>query len=72
MNEATTTLTRAAFPMRASPVPQLVGSEISRFPYKERAHMPGSPTTPGRLSARSNAPSRIAFRYVNGVGTRDK
>ncbi len=52
-----------AFPMRASPVPQLVRPEISRFPYKERAHMPGSPTTPGRLGACSNAPSRVAFRY---------
>jgi TPR repeat protein len=34
--------------------------------------MPGSATTPGRLGACSDAPNRIAFRYVNGVGTRDK
>ena len=34
-------------------------------------HMPGSSTTPGRLGARDYAPSRVAFRIRNGVGTRD-
>jgi hypothetical protein len=34
--------------------------------------MPGSQTTPGRPGACSNAPIRIAFRHVYGVGTRDK
>jgi hypothetical protein len=34
--------------------------------------MPGSSTTPGRLDARFHAPTRIAFRIRNGVGTRDK
>jgi len=33
--------------------------------------MPGSPTTPGRTSARAGAPVRVAFRVPNGVGTRD-
>ena len=33
--------------------------------------MPGSATTPGRPGARDGAPVRIAFRDVNGVGTRD-
>ena len=34
--------------------------------------MPGSSTTPGRLDARFHAPTRVAFRIRNGVGTRDK
>src|SRR3954454_19318862 len=33
--------------------------------------MPGSSTTPGRLSARVHAPIRVAFRIRNGVGTPD-
>ena len=32
--------------------------------------MPGSQTTPGPAGARSNAPTRVAFRGVNNVGTR--
>jgi hypothetical protein len=32
--------------------------------------MPGSPTTPGRASARGNAPARVAFRVVDRVGSR--
>ena len=43
----------------------LADPEISRFPYKERAHMPGSSTTPGRLGARVIAPIRVAFRQRN-------
>ena len=50
----------------------LVDREISRFPCKERPHMPGSPTTPGRPGARDIAPVRVAFRHRNGVGTRDE
>ena len=57
--------------MRASPIRRLVKPEISRFPYKERAHMLGSTTTPGRPSARVGAPRRVAFRLWNGVGTRN-
>ena len=34
--------------------------------------MPGSSTTPGRMDARFHAPTRVAFRIRNGVGTRDK
>jgi hypothetical protein len=37
--------------------PPLVGHGISRFPYKERLHMPGSPTTPGQSGARMSHPS---------------
>src|SRR5438034_9698796 len=39
-----------------------VDREISRFPRKERLHMPGSSTTPGRPGARDGAPVRVAFR----------
>src|SRR5437667_10093172 len=55
--------------MRTGPVPRLVGLEISRFPYKERACMPGSATTPGRPSACDCALRRVAFRYTDSVGT---
>jgi hypothetical protein len=34
--------------------------------------MPGSTTTPGQQGARSNALCRLAFRYLNSVGTRNK
>jgi hypothetical protein len=49
----------------------LAGRETSRFPSKERRHMPGSPTTPGRPGARAGAPVRMAFRDLKRVGTRD-
>src|SRR5215469_10094944 len=45
--------------------------EISRFPCKERACMPGSPTTPGRPSACDGALRHVAFRYTDSVGTRN-
>ncbi len=45
--------------------------EISRFPRKERPHMPGSPTAPDRRGARAGAPRRVAFRLIKGVGVRD-
>ena len=50
----------------------LADHEISRFPSKERAHMPVSKTTPGRLGARVIAPIRVAFRQRNDVGTQDE
>jgi hypothetical protein len=34
--------------------------------------MPGSLTTPGRPGARDDAPGCVAFRYLHGVGTRDR
>ena len=34
--------------------------------------MPGSSTAPGRRDARSSALRRLAFRYLNSVGTRNK
>src|SRR6202022_1522794 len=63
-----------AFPTRASAARMLVlaDHEISRFPNKERAHMPVSKTTPGRLGARVIAPIRGAFRHRNDVGTQDE
>src|ERR1700687_1757346 len=50
----------------------LADHEISRFPSKERPHMPVSKTTPGRLGARVIAPIRVAFRHRNDVGTQDE
>src|SRR3954468_4347092 len=52
------------------PCGSVVGLEISRFPRKERAHMPGSSTTPGP-DARAGAPDRVAFRPVDDVGARE-
>jgi hypothetical protein len=56
--------------MRTGGSCRTVNRETSRFPIKELLRMPGSPTTPGRPGACSNAPFRIAFRQENGVGTR--
>ena len=53
-----------AFPMRARAArdTSAVGQPRDlRFPYKERLHMPGSATTPGRRGARAGAPVRFAF-----------
>jgi len=50
----------------------LADHEISRFPSKERPHMPVSTTTLGRLGARNIAPIRVAFRQRNDVGTQDE
>src|SRR5256885_9578681 len=47
-----------------------VDREISRFPRKERLHMPGSSTTPGRSDLAMVRPKRVAFRARNSVGTR--
>ena len=38
--------------------------EISRFPFKERPHMPRSATTPGRPGTRVSVPFRVAFHSV--------
>ena len=46
----------------------LVDRETSRFPYKERPHMPSSPTTPGRASTSVDVPVRVAFRNAKSVG----
>ena len=60
-----------AFPMRTkSGAPPCSGMRISRFPHKERLHMPGSQTAPGRTSTRSNASVRLAFRNEYSVGAR--
>ena len=47
----------------------MVKLEISRFPFKERTCMPGSPTTQGRPGTRTIAPVRVAFHLTYGVGT---
>src|SRR3989442_6137273 len=47
-----------------------VDREISRFPRKERLHMPGSSTTPGRSDLAIVRPKRVAFRARNSVGPR--
>src|SRR5215467_4179537 len=49
-----------------------VGREISRFPRKERLHMPGALTTPGRPDARAVAPGCVAFRHLHSVGTQNE
>ena len=58
--------------MRADDNVSPVRRETSRFPCKERPHMPGSPTTPDRQGACADAPLRVAFRLINDVGIRDK
>jgi hypothetical protein len=57
--------------MRTNSIPPLAKPEISRFPHKERPHMPGSPTTPGWAGACDNAPVHFAFRDFDHVGTRN-
>jgi hypothetical protein len=64
-----------AFPMRtrAGRVTYLLANhEISRFPFKERPHMPRSATTPGRPGTRVSVPFRVAFHSVKSVGARDE
>src|SRR5690349_17725293 len=60
-----------AFPTRTRARGALARHEISRFPLKERPHVPVSQTTPGRAGARDIAPAHVAFRWSNGVGTRN-
>src|SRR3954463_8740537 len=57
--------------MRTNNHNSLAKPEISRFPHKERPHMPGSPTTPGWAGTRDDAPVHVAFRDFDHVGTRD-
>ena len=58
--------------MRTSDIVSPVRREISRFPRKERPHMPGSPTTPDLRGACDDAPRRVAFPLIDDVGVRDK
>ena len=48
----------------STPKGPVADPEISRFPYKELACMPGSSTTPGCPSACDGALGHIAFRYT--------
>ena len=57
--------------MRTNGLPPLAKPEISRFPHKERPHMPGSSTTPGWAGTRADAPVHVAFRDFDHVGTRN-
>src|SRR6202171_1471507 len=64
-----------AFPMRTRAgraTYLLANHEISRFPYKERPHMPRSATTPGRSGTRVSVPFRVAFHSVKSVGARNE
>src|SRR6266446_4960236 len=58
--------------MRTDGCCRTVDREISRFPCKERLHMPGSLTTPGRPGACDDAPGCVAFRQMHGVGTQNR
>src|SRR3954453_20841309 len=62
-------LSLLVFPMRTRGSPPLAKPEISRFPRKERPHMPGSWTTPGQAAARAITSVRVAFRAFEHVGT---
>jgi hypothetical protein len=67
---------RLRFPQNVAcgfPAPRssVVVSQLSRFPHKERPHIPGSPTTPGWAGTRDDAPVHVAFRASDHVGTRD-
>jgi hypothetical protein len=57
--------------MRTRGIPPLAKPEISRFPHKERPHMPGSWTTPGWTGACDDAPVHFAFRASEYVGTQN-
>src|SRR4029077_4652219 len=56
-------------PRTVDPIGPSADPETSRFPYMERACMPGSSTTPGRPSACVGALGHIAFHYTDSVGT---
>jgi transposase len=49
----------------------LAKPETSRFPRKERPHMPGSSTTPGQTCTRDDAPAHVAFHDYDHVSTRN-
>ena len=61
-----------ASPMRTDLQAQTVTREISRFPYKELLHMPGSLTTRDWSGPRAIASVHIAFRTQYGVGIQGK
>ena len=56
-------------PSRCGPLDSRAAKvEVSRFPFEELTHMPGSSTTRDRSCARVDAHPRFAFRCDNGVG----
>ena len=58
--------------MRTGGCCRTVDRETSRFPHKERLHMPGSLTTPDRPGARNGASGRVAFRKMHCVGIQNR
>jgi len=54
--------------MRTDVQAQAVTRETSRFPFKERLHMPGSLTTRDWIGPRDIASPHVAFRTQYGVG----
>jgi hypothetical protein len=50
-------------------MPRRPDGEISRFPFKERLHMPGSQTTPGRCALRLAVAVAWPSAWINCVGT---
>jgi hypothetical protein len=56
-----------AFPMRTAVQVQAVARETSRFPPKERLHVPGSLTTRDWIGPRDIASIHVAFRTQYGV-----
>src|SRR5580700_11544032 len=65
-------LQHARAPARKMGIRKGETKRASRFPRKERLHMPGSLTTPGRPGARADAPEYVAFRHMHGVGTQNR
>ena len=53
--------------MRTDVQAQAVTRETSRFPYKERLHIPGSLTTRDWIGPRDIASPHVAFRTQYGV-----
>jgi hypothetical protein len=65
-------LQHARAPARKMGIRKGETKRASRFPRKERLHMPGSLTTSGRPGARAVAPEYVAFHHMHGVGTQNR
>ena len=65
----TSSATAPCLPDAGHTAQPVVSHEISRFPRKERPHMPGSKTARGRRATRDDAAHHVAFRCLDGVGT---
>jgi hypothetical protein len=61
--------------MGASLAVSIIGQSLAQargFPSEEPPHMPGSSTTPDRVTPRNIAPPYVAFRVIKRVGVRYK